>query len=462
MRVQKIISLFFPLFLFGFLAVAFFANAAGNLSGYAWADDGIGWMSFNCTNAGVCGTSNYSVTVNPSGAMSGYAWANPNDGSQNNIGWVDFAPSGPYPASSFVPAQSVRLNRGSGSVTGWARAITYGGGWDGWIGFGSGGNYGSGVFVSGCNWSGYAWGGGTVMGWIHFSGAGYGVLGSDRACTNLGSLAVAATLNGSPWAGSVDYTISGTSMYNGSSVPQTVSNRVGGSYTLAYNSGGPAGAALASITPSATQTLPDGGTVAFTMNFTAPPIPPGGLNIDAVSLNTCQQIRLTWSDVPGEDKYQVERSDGGWHLIGEPVANDTDFVDTTIAQNTSYSYRVRACNAFGCSGYSGTVSGNNQSPTADFTWTPPELGIGKEASFNDDSTAYGGATINAWQWTFQDGTPPSSTEQNPSASFGPTGGQKQITLRATDSNARVCTTSQLITVRSGSGSPQWIEEPPVD
>lgn len=181
-RFQKI--LFLSVFLFGIFAAAFLAHAAGNLTGYAWADNGIGWISFNCVNAGVCGASNYGVTVAPNGAMSGYAWANPNDGGQNHIGWINFAPSGPYPASSFVPNQSVRMNPGTGEARGWARVVNYDavGGWDGWIGFGSGGNYESGVTVTGCDWSGYAWGGGVNIGWIRFNGSGYGVSGSGDGC----------------------------------------------------------------------------------------------------------------------------------------------------------------------------------------------------------------------------------------------------------------------------------------
>lgn len=180
--------------IFGFFGVAFFAHAAGNLAGYAWADNGIGWISFNCSNTSVCGTSNYGVTVAANGTMSGYAWANPNDGSQNNVGWINFNPSGPYPASSFVPSQPVRMNPGTGAVRGWARLVNYdaAGGWDGWIGFGSGGNYGSGVMVSGCNWSGYGWGGGTNIGWINFGSSIPGVIGNGDACaTSVNSAPIA-------------------------------------------------------------------------------------------------------------------------------------------------------------------------------------------------------------------------------------------------------------------------------
>ncbi len=33
-------------------------------SGYAWGDETVGWLSFNCADEGVCGTSNYKVEVN--------------------------------------------------------------------------------------------------------------------------------------------------------------------------------------------------------------------------------------------------------------------------------------------------------------------------------------------------------------------------------------------------------------
>ncbi len=58
-------------------------NGSGVLSGFAW-NDTVGWISFNCSNHNGCGTSNYSVTVNPStGVFSGFAW-------NDIIGWISF------------------------------------------------------------------------------------------------------------------------------------------------------------------------------------------------------------------------------------------------------------------------------------------------------------------------------------------------------------------------------------
>jgi hypothetical protein len=82
---------------------------------------------------------------------------------------------------------------------------------------------------------------------------------------------VQATLDGSAWSGAVNYTLTGPgatapTTINGASVPATHSNVDCGNWTCAYVSGGPAGASLESITPSATQSV-TGGTITFTLNF---------------------------------------------------------------------------------------------------------------------------------------------------------------------------------------------------
>ncbi|MBI2041830.1 MAG: hypothetical protein HYT20_02325 [Candidatus Nealsonbacteria bacterium] len=139
------------------------AAASGNVSGYIWSEN-IGWISLSGVN--------YGVTINSNGNFSGYAWS-------ENIGWIDFAPAGPYPAS---PNYSACLDLpGSGqacngisdyNVGGWARALSYGGGWDGWIKL-RGTDYGVSISKTTKKFSGYAWSD-MVIGWIKFSGTGYG------------------------------------------------------------------------------------------------------------------------------------------------------------------------------------------------------------------------------------------------------------------------------------------------
>jgi hypothetical protein len=82
-----------------------------------------------------------------------------------------------------------------------------------------------------------------------------------------GTVYVNATLDGSPWSGSVTYTLAGPYVDSHGSVPYTFTNCAMGSYTLSYTSGGPEPSVLDRITPAATQHLSAGGTLTFTMNF---------------------------------------------------------------------------------------------------------------------------------------------------------------------------------------------------
>ena len=81
------------------------------------------------------------------------------------------------------------------------------------------------------------------------------------------SIKVAATLNGAPWSGSVSYSLTGPFKDADVVVPKTLSNLPSGTYTLTYNSGGPSGAVLSSISPSPTQALSPGSSVVYTLNF---------------------------------------------------------------------------------------------------------------------------------------------------------------------------------------------------
>ena len=89
-----------------------------------------------------------------------------------------------------------------------------------------------------------------------------------------GTIEVDATLDGSPWSGAVDYTLTGPgatapTVINGASVPNSHTEDAG-NWTCAYVSGGPAGANFVGITPSATQELSAGGTIGFVLNFETP------------------------------------------------------------------------------------------------------------------------------------------------------------------------------------------------
>jgi hypothetical protein len=87
-----------------------------------------------------------------------------------------------------------------------------------------------------------------------------------------GSIIVNATLDGAPWqtamgSGPISYTISGPKYHTGSSIPGDFSSQPTGTYSIGYNSGGPAGATFSGASPSSSQTLGPNGTIIFTLNF---------------------------------------------------------------------------------------------------------------------------------------------------------------------------------------------------
>jgi hypothetical protein len=85
-----------------------------------------------------------------------------------------------------------------------------------------------------------------------------------------GIIVVQATLCGVPWQGAVNYTLllsGGGSPVSGTSVPITHSSMLPGTWTCAYIDGGPPGAFLNSIQPSATQNLAAGDSITFILDF---------------------------------------------------------------------------------------------------------------------------------------------------------------------------------------------------
>lgn len=83
---------------------------------------------------------------------------------------------------------------------------------------------------------------------------------------------VDATLDGTPWTGPVEYTLTpdSGSPISGSSVAANFTADAG-NWTCAYVSGGPG--TFVDITPSPTQELSAGGTIGFTLNFETSGIP---------------------------------------------------------------------------------------------------------------------------------------------------------------------------------------------
>jgi len=94
--------------------------------------------------------------------------------------------------------------------------------------------------------------------------------GQEEPSTIPGTIQVNATLDGSPWSGQLQYTLTSSlwPTYQGNIVPESVQSANPDVWKCNYIALGPEGATLDNIAPSPTQTLPPGGTITFTINFT--------------------------------------------------------------------------------------------------------------------------------------------------------------------------------------------------
>lgn len=88
-----------------------------------------------------------------------------------------------------------------------------------------------------------------------------------------------------------------------------------------------------------------------------PPPVPTGLTASALS---AVSLAISWSDLPAEQGWKLERSpDGlsGWTQIAAPPWDVLAFTDTALAAGTTYFYRLRSSNSAGDSDYSTSASG---------------------------------------------------------------------------------------------------------
>ena len=146
----------------------------------------------------------------------------------------------------------------------------------------------------------------------------------------------------------------------------------------------------------------------FEMPDTNAPTAPGDLMATAVSSN---QIDLSWlssTDNVAVTEYLVERQDlGSTNFAQIGTATDTNYNDTGLAANTSYSYRVRATDAaVNLSPYSSVASATTfPGVTAAFSASPTNGATPLTVTFTDNSSG----TISNRFWNFGDSATSNTT-----------------------------------------------------
>jgi hypothetical protein len=156
-----------------------------------------------------------------------------------------------------------------------------------------------------------------------------------------------------------------------------------------------------------------------------PPAAPTGLTANAAA---CDQIDLAWTDnANNETSFTIERGTDGvnFNVLDTVGANVTSYSDTTVAENTTYYYRVKASNGDGDSAYSNIASDTTpvcpvNPPTAPSNLRAKAKGKSKiSLSWNDNSNNETGfkiyrdsvliATVGANTTAFDDTTVSSKT-----------------------------------------------------
>ncbi len=385
-----------------------YATSGDNVSGFAWSEN-VGWLSFNSINCdsdgdGQTDTGNYlqcptgqsinsyGVDLDGTGQLSGYAWS-------ENIGWLSFnesdlsgCPSGTCKAEIHPAGQ---LGKSNVDIEGWARALAHGGGWDGWIKFDHGQANEPYIDVGG-DWHGWAWGS-EVVGWLSFNGADSGAGGNYKVAL-----------------GGVNH-------------PPTATNLqvAKGDYC-----------SIPSHYFSWTYSDPDG--------------------------NDESQFQFQIDNNSDFGSPEIDRTQtGAWH---DGDSNNQTVIVTVspgsdqIGYNATYYWRVKVYDDQGAD--SGWVEGTSfttekhRYPFIDFNWSPAEPSQEEDVLFADQSTVYGGASKSSWDWTFADGNPASSSQQNPTIQFN-SSGSHDVSLKVTDSDGYFCTGSKTVGARFK--LPDWQE-----
>jgi len=172
------------------------AGTADNVSGWAWAntpqssgdpqtgtDQGLGWISFNCTDTGTCGTVDYGVNIDPSTyAVSGEAYiGEAGPASAGSVGWLSLN-SADLVSCPVVGTCSAWVDTSVNpyELRGWGKVLSMNieNPLNGWVSLNckdasAGGvcgssNYKVTMSPSSGKFSGYAWGH-DVIGWIDFA-----------------------------------------------------------------------------------------------------------------------------------------------------------------------------------------------------------------------------------------------------------------------------------------------------
>lgn len=168
------------------------------------------------------------------------------------------------------------------------------------------------------------------------------------------------------------------------------------------------------------------------------------------------QFTLTWTDnSTNETGFRIERAAGlnatsGFAEIATVGANVVTYVDAGLPNSTSYSYRLRAYNSAGNSGYSNTASGTTPANTPPTITAIADLSINKNTNTGALAFTIGDATTPAASLTLTKSSNNTTLVPNANIVFGGSGASRTVTV--TPATNQIGTAVITIGVNDGSAT----------
>ncbi len=200
---------------------------------------------------------------------------------------------------------------------------------------------------------------------------------------------------------------------------------------------------------------------------------PSASNLNYAAGNQCvaplqPTFSWTYSDPEGtpQSSYQIQVDDSSG--FGSPAvdsgqvnsgSNSYAVPPGRLSFDEDYYWRVRVWDGSGL--VSSWANGPNfttqrhAAPSPNFTWSPANPIVNQNTNFTDQTTFYGGASGQNWNWTFTNGNPGQSSSRNPNNVRFTSAGQKPVSLTVTDNDSLTC--SATLNVNVSTSVPQFEE-----
>lgn len=414
------------LLLFWFFSEEALGGTEHNVRGWAWSSN-IGWILFNNLDYPSPTSSNFGVKIDPqTGNLSGYAWS-------PNIGWISFNTSDlsgcPTSNCEARVKNFHQLGQSRVELSGWARVLSPkenlegAGGWSGWISLNgtssNGTNYKVEIDEKG-DFHGWAWSD-MVVGWISFNSANHLPTSSPsyKVWVNLPAILPSAS--------------------------DLVSNA---EYCLEQ---------------------PGVAKIAFTWTYTDPSgTISSGYHLQVQQKEEGEEWKTVVNcEISTQGPSSGEKGSSAVYVVRQNTSPILPLCENDNGVNFGkYTrWRIRVKNAFGLwsqwtdwhPSSNGFLIAPHPYPWVDIDYSPRTPTVGETVKFFARSQVFSSPQRASFFWTFQGGTPPTSTLANPTTTFSSIG-EKIVSLKVTDASGFSCEKSITISVRYP--LPKWKEIPP--